>query len=131
MAQSGNARQGLGRSPGEGNSNLRQYSCLKNPTDRGAWRVTVHGVAESDTSEVTVRTDTLMKHCSVKKHYDNIEATRCLPSRPRLHPNVTGTPHLCFSCVITRSNPEQSIDSFCLLFREPHINYDHILRLPL
>ena len=28
---------GLGRSPGEGNGNPLQYSCLKNPTDRGAW----------------------------------------------------------------------------------------------
>ena len=36
---------GLGRSPGEGNGNPLQYSCLENPTDRGAWRATVHGVA--------------------------------------------------------------------------------------
>ena len=35
------------RSPGVGNSNLLQYSCLENPMDRGAWRVTVHGVAKS------------------------------------------------------------------------------------
>ena len=40
---------GLGRSPGEGNSNLVQCSCLENPTDRGAWRATVHGVAKSRT----------------------------------------------------------------------------------
>ena len=38
---------GLGRSPGEGNSNALQYSCLGNPMDRGAWRVTVHGVGKS------------------------------------------------------------------------------------
>ena len=31
-----------GRSPGEGNSNLLQYSCLGNPVDRGAWWATVH-----------------------------------------------------------------------------------------
>ena len=36
---------GLGRSPGEGNGNPLQYSCLKNPMDRGAWQVTVHGLA--------------------------------------------------------------------------------------
>ena len=36
---------GLGRSPGEGNGNPLQYSCLENPMDRGAWRATVHGVA--------------------------------------------------------------------------------------
>ena len=36
---------GLGRSPGEGNGNPLQYSCLENPTDTGAWWATVHGVA--------------------------------------------------------------------------------------
>ena len=35
---------GSGRSPGEGNGNPLQYSCLGNPMDRGAWRATVHGV---------------------------------------------------------------------------------------
>ena len=35
---------GLGRSPGEGNGNSLQDSCLENPTDRGTWQVTVHGV---------------------------------------------------------------------------------------
>ena len=40
---------GMGRSPGGGHSNPLQYSCLENPTDRGAWQATVHGVAESDT----------------------------------------------------------------------------------
>ena len=40
---------GLGRSPGEGNGNPLQYSCLENPMDRGAWRATVHGVAKSRT----------------------------------------------------------------------------------
>ena len=38
---------GSGRSPGEGNGNPLQYSCLKNPMDGGAWQVTVHGVAKS------------------------------------------------------------------------------------
>ena len=38
---------GLGRSPGEGNGNQLQYSCLGNPMDRGTWRTTVHRVAES------------------------------------------------------------------------------------
>ena len=40
---------GLGRSPGEGNDNPLQYSCLENPMDRGPWWATVHGVAKSQT----------------------------------------------------------------------------------
>ena len=40
---------GLGRSPGEGNGNPLQYSCLENPMDRGAWWATVHGVTKSRT----------------------------------------------------------------------------------
>ena len=38
---------GLRRSRGEGHGNPLQYSCLKNPMDRGAWQATVHGVAKS------------------------------------------------------------------------------------
>ena len=38
---------GSGRSPGEGNGNLLQYSCLENPMDGGAWLATVHGVTKS------------------------------------------------------------------------------------
>ena len=37
---------GLGRSPGEGNGNPFQYSCLENPIDRGAWWATVQGVTK-------------------------------------------------------------------------------------
>ena len=40
-----------GRSPGGENSNPLQHSCLKNPTDGGAWRAAVHSVAESDTTK--------------------------------------------------------------------------------
>ena len=38
---------GLGRSPGGGNGNPLQYSCLVNPMDSGAWQATVHGAAKS------------------------------------------------------------------------------------
>ena len=38
---------GWGRSPGEGNGNSLQYSCLGNPMDRGAWQAAVHGVTKS------------------------------------------------------------------------------------
>ena len=39
---------GLGRSPGEGNGTSVQYSCLKNPMDRGVWWATFQGVAKSE-----------------------------------------------------------------------------------
>ena len=43
----------LGRSPGEGNGNRLQYSCLGNPMDRGVWRAIVHLVAKSEHNLVT------------------------------------------------------------------------------
>ena len=53
-ANAGDARDtgsipGLGRSPGEGNDNPLQYSCLGNPMDRGAWQATVPGVTKNQT----------------------------------------------------------------------------------
>ena len=50
----GNARDlssipGLGRSPGEGNGNPLQYSCLENSMDRGFWWATVYGITRSQT----------------------------------------------------------------------------------
>ena len=38
---------GSGRSPGEGDGNPLQYSCLENPMDRGAWQATIHGVTKN------------------------------------------------------------------------------------
>ena len=40
---------GLVRSPGEGNGNPLQYSCLENSMDEGTWQATVHGVTKSQT----------------------------------------------------------------------------------
>ena len=42
---------GLGRSPGVGKGDRFQYSCLRNPMDRGAWQATVYEVTESDMTE--------------------------------------------------------------------------------
>ena len=47
---------GLGRSPGEGNSNPLQYSCLENPMDREAWWATVHGVSQRGGHDRTTTT---------------------------------------------------------------------------
>ena len=54
LANAGDVRDmgvipGWGRSPGEGNGNPLQYSCLENPMDGGAWWATVHTVAKSRT----------------------------------------------------------------------------------
>ena len=51
-ANAGDARDmglisGSGRSPGVGNNNYLQYSCLENPMDRGAWQAIVHEVTKS------------------------------------------------------------------------------------
>ena len=48
----------LRRSPGEGNGNLLQYSCLGNPMDRGAWWAIVHGVTRVGHDLVTKPTVT-------------------------------------------------------------------------
>ena len=42
-----------GRSPGEGNGNPLQYSCLENSMDRGAWQATVHGISRVEHDLVT------------------------------------------------------------------------------
>ena len=57
---------GSGRSPGEGNGNLLQYSCWGNPMDRGAWQATVHGLAELNTNEHSIHTHT-HTHRDIKK----------------------------------------------------------------
>ena len=56
---------GSGRSPGEGNDNSLQYSCLGNSRDRGAWRATVHIVAKSQTRLSDLHTHT---HTQIKSY---------------------------------------------------------------
>ena len=61
-ANTGDARDvgsvpGSGRSSGGGNGSRLQYSCLENPTIRGAWRATVHGVTKGQT-QLNVRAHT-------------------------------------------------------------------------
>ena len=63
---------GLGRSPGEGNGNPLQYSCLRNPMDRGAWWVTVHELERVGHNLATKQTTTnsSLSGCKVKSHCD-------------------------------------------------------------
>ena len=74
---------GWGRSPGEGNGNPLQYSCLGNPMHRGAWWVTVHGIAKDWTWQSI--------HACMQKS---------LALRSRLHPNNVSIVHrsLCPAC---------------------------------
>ena len=58
---------GSGRSPGEGNGNPLQCSCLENPMERGAWRATVHAGVESQTR--------LSDHARTTKHSNRSQDT--------------------------------------------------------
>ena len=62
-----------GRSPGEGNGKLFQYSCLGNPKDRGSWRAIVHGVAKE------VRHDLATKYQKEKTCVPHPEPSSLLP----------------------------------------------------
>ena len=69
---------GWGRSPGGGHGNPLQYSCLENPTDRGVWRATLHGVTKSRTrlSDGTMS----LKHLSQRPgHHHSTGQTTVLP----------------------------------------------------
>ena len=59
---------GSGRSPGEGNCNLLQYSYLGNPMDRGAWQSIVHGIAKSWTRLSDQITTTESDDTAAKPH---------------------------------------------------------------
>ena len=65
---------GSGRSLGEGNGNLLQYSCLGNPMDRGAWWATVHWVTESQTWLSTTYTQWRSEEWSVLDIYEGTRA---------------------------------------------------------
>ena len=72
---------GLERSPRGGNGTPLQYSYLGNPMDRGAWRATAHGVAESDATEHT--------RTSVHNSWENREQMVSLHVSFTLAPSVS------------------------------------------
>ena len=56
----------LERSPGVGNGNPLQYSCLENSMDRGAWWTTVHGVPKSQTQlSMSINVESLLLYCKI------------------------------------------------------------------
>ena len=76
---------GLGRSPGEGNGNPLQYSCLENSVDGGAWWATVHGVAESDvTEQLTLSLPILI--CRVQFGHQKLTQRVCVAKDPLSFP---------------------------------------------
>ena len=65
---------GWGRSPGGGNGNPLQHSCLESPMDRGAWWATVHRVAQSQTGLKRLSMDTRthsLKITEVGEHFSS------------------------------------------------------------
>ena len=81
---------GLGRSPGEGNGNQLQYSCLENPMDRGAWWAILHRVAKSRTR----LRDFTMSHCldSVSSVQFSSVAQSCLTLCDPMNRSTPGLP---------------------------------------
>ena len=71
---------GSGRSPGEGNGYPLQYSCLGNLMERGIWRPTVHGVAESDMTEHTYKHTHTYAHTHTHTHTPHIPSSLKAPS---------------------------------------------------
>ena len=82
---------GLGRSPGGAHGKPLQYSCLENPTDRGAWKATVHRVTHSRT---------WLKRLSSSIHNPGNQADG--PSSPWFHKELTG-----FSLWVLLVSPQQ------------------------
>ena len=73
---------GVGRSPGEGNDYLFQYSCLENPMHRGAWGATVYGVAKSQTWLSDWITKTTSVHRTLHKNVGRV-SHRCVGPREK------------------------------------------------
>ena len=90
---------GLGRSPGEGNSNPLQYSCLENSMDRGIWWATVHGVAKSWIWLKWLSTSLLAPNHELGKPWDTLSSVQfssvtqsCLTLWNRMNCSTPGLP---------------------------------------
>ena len=101
---------GSGRSPGEGNGNPLQYSCLENLMDRGAWRATVHGVTRVG-HDLATKLPTILGPSLVAQR------VKCLPAmwETRFHPWIGKIPRrrkcdpLWYSCLENPTGRERSL----------------------
>ena len=85
---------GSGRSPGEGNGNPLQYSCLENPMDRGAWQATAHGdrrVGHNLATKTTLSEFTYPQHCVLSRQGSPIEEVLGLRSSAKCLIQLTPT----------------------------------------
>ena len=69
------AGDSLGKSPGEKNGYPLEYSCLENSIERGAWRATVHGVAELNTSEQHTQ---IYIYIEVQVQFSSVQLLSCV-----------------------------------------------------
>ena len=76
---------GMGRSPGEGDSNPLQYSCLENPMNIGAWWATVHGVAKSWTQLSNFTFTFIIAKDKLSPHKFKTCPGCCLTVNPAVH----------------------------------------------
>ena len=75
----------LGRSPGEGNGNPLQYSCLENSMERGAWRVIVHAVAKTQTQLSDYHTHTHSLKCVSAQGFTFSDVGTVFAQGPKVH----------------------------------------------
>ena len=103
---------GLGRSPGEGNGNPIQNSCLGNSTDRGAWWATVHGVAKSQTWLSNTPTHITAPPFSFLQHSDSLTSMSHFLRRKNNHDHKS--PITLVAAVEMLVYPELAPSSSCL-----------------
>ena len=79
---------GWGRSPGGGHGNPLQYSCLKNPMDRGAWQATVHRVAKSQLNTHPPLTTLIGKQERLKRNKQSFQLVKFVKKKKRTNFNI-------------------------------------------